>query len=97
MLTPPKVEFNAIAKHPLVYALVILGLLVGYFVSATTGTSDERIKDCNEQIAYLRLQLSKKDSMLQDLQTELFISNNIIKSIPQTVDSLAQMQKRIRK
>jgi len=91
--TTPKISFTQITKHPLVYALVIMALIAGYFVHSFTGSSEERIKDCTDQVIYLRTMNDKKDSFILNLRTELAVKDLLLKSVPGIVDSIAKEKK----
>lgn len=90
MLSPTKPTLTEIAKHPVVYAMVVIALTGGYFVHRFDGTSNQRHKDCIEQVNYLRQEIDKERQDNRNLQMELLIKNNIINSVPDIVDSLAK-------
>jgi len=94
VLTPPKASFTQITKHPLVYALIFIAGIAGWFVNSSTNGNADRMNDCNLQIeAWKKLYTDERKANLQ-LQTELFIKNNIIQSTPATLDSLVNVKKK---
>ena len=80
--------FRQIAKHPLVYALLILGGLVGMFAKAWLGIGSGRADDCNARVEYLQAELHHKDSVVYAQAFEIKTQKEVLRQLPAVTDSV---------
>jgi hypothetical protein len=69
---------------------MLVCLSLGFVFNTFLNTSDKRLQDVKEENTYLKSQLARKDSLLQDLQTQLIITTGILRQVPPVIDSIAK-------
>lgn len=74
----PQASFEQVAKNPIVYALMIVGLMVGLFANNWIGASNKVNDNCQNENTRLRTENEDKDKRLLDLYNALLIKNRII-------------------
>jgi len=75
-------------KSPITYALVIVASLLTFFVSAYSNRSDDNIKSCNAQIAYLQIRVEKLEKQVDEYTRVVLYKDAQIKSRDFVLDSL---------
>ena len=95
LLTPDKITFRDIVKHPLVYALIIITSLLWIFVfeysqshGNTIKAKDSEIERLMDDVARLERQLSIERTERDNLYKALLVKNGIITEMVTRIDSL---------
>jgi|SRR6478609_6731884 len=104
----PKITPDFIKRNPLIAAFMLICAVAGFFVSSYVKSNDSRNSDCiearkqdavfyNSQIFELRVELTRKDSLLNDVYQQLLITHGIINKLPEKLDSIANKKKKVRR
>jgi hypothetical protein len=85
---PNKITLSDIAKHPVAYAVLIMGILLGLFARGFSGAQGDRVDDCKTENVYLKQELKATKAELSSVYQRFLIDAKAKEAEQQIRDSV---------